>query len=89
MKNKSLFFKLFVGLSVSSFLIGCSNKNNNNSEEKKDEPTPADTTNYDDGFIDGYLHGFDGKLKELFDKYRWSLSWKHDVFNTKYKIIPT
>lgn len=82
MKNKSLFFKLFVGLSVSSFLIGCSNKNNNNSEDKKDEPTPADTTNYDDGFIDGYLQGFDeGKTSGLEEGYN---NGKTDGYNEGY-----
>ena len=82
MKNKSLFFKLFVGLSVSSFLIGCSNKNNNNSEDKKDKPTPADTTNYDDGFIDGYLQGFDeGKTSGLEEGYN---NGKTDGYNEGY-----
>ena len=82
MKNKSLFFKLFVGLSVSSFLIGCSNKNNNSPEDKKDEPTPTDTTNYDDGFVDGYLQGFnEGKTNGLEEGYN---NGKTDGYNEGY-----
>ena len=59
MNNKSLFLKLIVGLCVSSCLIGCNSKNKENSSEQKDDSNKTDTTNYDDGYVDGYLKGFD------------------------------
>ena len=71
MKNKSFGFKLFVGLCISSFLIGCKNKNEEKPAEQKDEPvTPTDQKTYDDGYVDGYIAGYnEGKTNGLSEGY--------------------
>lgn len=58
--KKSLSLKLFLGLCVSSCLIGCDKKQE---EQKDDSKSPEETTTYDDGYVDGYLNGYnEGKV---------------------------